>query len=125
VSLLSIRYCYHACSRDRYRVRKNNLRFSAGGAEWTSVNDGSYQFLMNAKEEAEWFHLGQRIPPLCVLECKRSTAPKGDSARDAQLAGEMIAVACARNKIFGGDEGMPKAFQREVSLLLTLVDVWG
>ena len=41
-------------------------------------------------------------------------SPQGRQCKDAQLAGEMIAVACACNHIFGGNQ---------VGLSLTLVDV--
>ena len=104
-----------------HSLNKNTLHFTAGNARWTSVNDGSYHFLFKGQEEAEWFHVGKQIPPVCILEYKRSAA-KVNKAINAQVAGEMIAVACSRKAIFGGgDYRKLEKFQREASLRSTLV----
>ena len=34
---------------DCYGLLKNSMRLSGTGAEWTSVNDGSYQFLLKVE----------------------------------------------------------------------------
>lgn len=60
---------------------KNTLHFTEGNAKWASVNDGSYHFLFKDQEEAEWFHTGKQVPPICIPGSLRSSNERQVSAQ--------------------------------------------